>query len=160
MNDRTAARFIECEKIIDAWTADDIIAYEVELQEKRRWNYMGLDFGIVKKRKGEAYEANTWEDLVWGRNCRAVKEIVLENISTYDSEACEARLTIGTMNTLTAKLAEYIQRFDCNDLTNLVTDDYIKTVEFLGELSIGLATVIDDYIYEGIEYDFKLIDSY
>lgn len=121
---------------------------------------MGLDFGIVKKRKGEAYAANAWEDLVWGRNCRAVKEIVLENISTYDSKTCEARLTIGTMNTLIMKLAEYIQQFDCNDLTNLATDDYVKTVGFLGDLSVGLAVVVDDYIFEGIEYDFKLIDSY
>lgn len=121
---------------------------------------MGLDFIVQRKRKGEAYEASAWEDVVIGRNCHTAKEVVLDNISTYDEEKNMAKLTIGTMNQLVFKLSEKLQEFDLNDKDVFYDAAYSKTMAFLSELAKALAVAAIDYEFDGIEYDFRLIDSY
>ena len=122
---------------------------------------MGLDFGIVRKRKGEAYESDGWEDVVWGRNCREVKKIVLENISTYGKEAKnEAPLTIGTLNNLVIKLAESLDSYNLNEKYTFEDENYQKTLIFLSELARGIYDGCLDYEYEEKEYEYKLIDSF
>lgn len=121
---------------------------------------MGLDFGVVKKRKGKAYESDCWEDVVWGRNCHKVKEIVLDNISSYDKENCEAKLSIGTINNLIIKLAESLKSYDLNNKDTFENDDYTKTLDFLSGLAKGIYKDCIDYEYGGISYEYKLIDSF
>ncbi len=121
---------------------------------------MGLDFGIVRKKKGEAYASDAWEDVVWGRNCHEVKKIVLQNISTYDEEKFEAPLTIGTLNNLVVKLAESLENYNLNEKYTFEDDRYTKTLSFLSELTAGIYNHCTDYEFEGIEYEYKLIDSF
>lgn len=121
---------------------------------------MGLDFGIVKRRKGEAYKSDAWKDVVWGRNCHEVKSIVLRNIDTYNEATGTAELKIGTLNNLVIELAKSLDDFNLEEKNTLFDDDYVKTVAFLGELATSIAESAYDYVFEGIEYDFQLIDSY
>lgn len=120
---------------------------------------MGLDFYIMKKRKGEAYRSDNWEETVYGRNCWSVRELVLDNISTYDSEKQEAELTIGTLNNLLIKLSENLKNYNLNDEDTFLLDDYTKLLDWISQL----AKTIKVHCYwmeNGIEYEYMLIDSY
>lgn len=121
---------------------------------------MGLDFIIQRKRKGEVYESDAWEEVVYGRNCWNVRDIVLKNISTYDEKTYTAKLNIGTLHNLVIKLAEDLKDYNLNNKETLKGDRYVKTMGFLGELASGLKEVALDYDFEDIEYEFRLIDSY
>lgn len=121
---------------------------------------MGLDFIIQRKRKGEAYESDAWEEVVYGRNCYNVKKIVLENISTYDEEKNIAELTIGTLNNLIGKLAEYTSNRNLNEKWVFEDVDYTKTLNFLFQLARAVCEHCLDKEYNNIEYEYRLIDSY
>lgn len=121
---------------------------------------MGLDFIIEKKRKGEAYESDAWEEVAYGRNCYKVKEIVLDNISTYDKDKFEAKLSIGTLNNLVGKLAEYTSNRNLNDDYTFEDDDYTKTLDFLSQLAKAINIHCLDKEYDGIEYEYRLINSF
>lgn len=121
---------------------------------------MGLDFIIQRKRKGETYESDAWEEVVYGRNCHNVKKIVLENISTYDRDKFEAKLSIGTLNNLVGKLAEYTSSRNLNDDYIFEDDDYTKTLDFLSQLAKAIHDHCIDKEYDDIEYEYRLIDSY
>lgn len=121
---------------------------------------MGLDFTIQRKRKGEAYGSDAWEEVVYGRNCHNVKKIVLENISTYDKEKCVAELTIGTLNNLIGKLAEYTSNRNLNEEWVFEDDDYVKTLDFLSQLARAVYEHCLAKEYDNIEYEYRLIDSY
>lgn len=121
---------------------------------------MGLDFYIERRKKGEAYKSDGWEEIVVGRNCRKVKEIVLENISTYDRDKYEAKLTIGTLNNLVGKLAEYTSNRNLNEEWVFEDDDYTKTLNFLFQLARAVYEHCLDKEYNNIEYEYRLIDSY
>lgn len=121
---------------------------------------MGLDFGIVKRRKGEAYASDAWQDMVWGRNCYEAKDIVLQNISTYDEATCTAELRLGTLNNIVVELAKSLDQYDMGDKDTLCDDNYVKTANFLGQLAIAMAEIATEYEFDGIEYEFQLIDSY
>ena len=118
---------------------------------------MGLDFFIERKRKGKPYESNTWEEVVYGRNCYKVREIILQNISTYDQDTCEAKLTIGTLNDLIGKLAEYISSRNLNNEYIFCDDNYIKALDFLSQLA---KVVYDHYFDYENDYEYRLINSF
>lgn len=121
---------------------------------------MGLDFGIIRKRKGEAYKADTWDDIVWGRNCYEVRRTVLNNISTYDANKCEAELSIGTLNNLVIELAKSLENYNLNNEATLINDQYQKTLKFIFELAQGIFKDCLDYDFNDIKYEYRLIDSY
>lgn len=121
---------------------------------------MGLDFGIRRKKKGEAYASDAWEDMVYGRNCHKVKDIVLSNISTYDKDNYEAKLTIGTLNNLAIKLAESLKEYNLNNEDTFYNDDYTKTLDFLSQLSETIKQHCIDFEYDGFDYDYLLYDSF
>ena len=119
---------------------------------------MGLDFGIEKKRKGEAYSTLTWEDAhdSW-RNCHEVKRIFCEIIETNDSYVYP--ITIGAMQIIVKKLCDRLQEENFNDMDSI--DDYQLT-KLLCAIS-DLCTIINDalwYYQQGIEYEYRVFDSY
>lgn len=119
---------------------------------------MGLDLYIRKKRKGEAYESSGWEDMAYTRNGWTVREIILDNISTYDQETGTAKLTIGTLNEIIVKLAETLKEYNFNDYVN--SSDYYQVARFLGELAINLASDVVEGEEDNILYEYQLVDSY
>lgn len=120
---------------------------------------MGLDFCIQRRRKGEAYKSDVWTTVVSGRNCWYTRDIVLKNISTYDPDTYTAELGIGTLVEIMHKLSSDLLTFDMNDSSEFESDDFWKTSHFLGELALMIADGALDS-EEGIEYDYRLIDSY
>lgn len=121
---------------------------------------MGLDFIIKRKKKGEAYKSDTWQDVVVGRNCYNVKEIILNNISTYNKDTQIAELTIGTLNNLLMILTNELGNINLNDKYSITDDNYIRLLSFISELSNCIYRHCIDYTFDGIEYEYILVDSY
>lgn len=118
---------------------------------------MGLDLYIRKKRKGEAYESSGWEDMAYSRNGWTVRQIILDNISTYDENTQTAKLTIGTLNEIIVKLAELLEEYNFNDYID--SSKYYEVARFLGELATNLASDVVER-EDNILYEYQLIDSY
>ena len=119
---------------------------------------MGLDFGIQKRRKGEAYENLRWEDAhdSW-RNCHEVKRIFEETIEFND--AYYYPISIGAMQILIKKLCDRLQEENFNDMDFI--DDYQLT-KLLCAIS-DLCKIINDAIWDysqGIEYEYRVFDSF
>ena len=121
---------------------------------------MGLDFIIERKRKGEAYESDAWKDCVIGRNCHHVKELTLQNIGSYNKETFTADLNIGTLNKLLKVYADDIQSWNLNNEECFYDDNYTKTLNWMSELAQAIYEHAIDYEYEGVEYKYRLIDSF
>lgn len=122
---------------------------------------MGLDLGIVRKRKGPAYEACEWEDVCWWRNCWEARIIILGSISTYDKETCEAPLTLGAIHQMLKNLIKEVEFYSLNDLSKIDTNALAKMYRCIGDLGKLLADDIWDYEFEeDVRWDYKLIDSY
>ena len=119
---------------------------------------MGLDLCIRKKRKGEAYASSNWEEIAYSRNGWEVRQIILDNISTYDEDTQTAKLTIGTLNEIIVKLAEALKEFNFNDYVDSLA--YYRIANFLGQLASNLAVDIVDMEEDNIFYEYCLIDSY
>ena len=119
---------------------------------------MGLDFGIEKKRKGDAYSSLAWTDAhdPW-RNCHEVKRIFCETIETNDSYSYP--ITIGAMQVLIKKLADELQRVDFNDMDNVDNYSVPKLLNAISDLSEIINAAIFDYD-EGIEYEYRVYDSF
>lgn len=122
---------------------------------------MGLDLGIVKRRRGPAYEACEWEDVCWWRNCWEARDIILNSISTYSKEDCEAVLTIGAIQGMLKNLIAGADSYSLNDLAKIDTDALAKVYRCIGDLGKLLADDIWNYEFNSdIRWDYKLIDSY
>lgn len=119
---------------------------------------MGLDLYIRKKRKGEAYESSSWDDMAYTRNGWEVRDIILDSISTYDPETYTAKLTIGTLNEIIVNLAEALKEYNFNDYID--SSDYYKIANFLGELATSLASDVVEREEDDILYEYQLVDSY
>ena len=119
---------------------------------------MGLDLYIKKKRKGEAYESSKWEDVAYTRNGWTVRQIILDNISTYDEDTYTAELTIGTLNEIIIELAKALKDFNFDDYVE--SSSYYKIANFLGQLASNLASDVVDMEEDNIFYEYCLIDSY
>lgn len=118
---------------------------------------MGLDFGIQRKRKGEAYKTLQWEDCCWWRNCHEVKEIFHETIEFNDDY--EYPITLGAIQILIQKLSDELQTYNFNDMEDI--DGY--SIEKLLTAIADLSAILNEAIYQyeqGIEYDYKVIDSF
>ena len=119
---------------------------------------MGLDFGIEKKRKGQAYSSLAWEDAhdSW-RNCYEVKRVFCETIETNDTGYYP--ITIGAMQVLVKKLSDRLQEENFNDLDYV--DEY-KVNKLLCAIS-DLCKIINEALWDyqqGIEYEYRVYDSF
>lgn len=119
---------------------------------------MGLDFGIEKRRKGQAYSALIWEDAheSWC-NCHEVKRIFCETIETNDTYSYP--ITIGAMQVIVKKLSDRLQKENFNDMDSI--DDYQLT-KLLCAIS-DLCNIINDALWDydqGIEYEYRVYDSF
>ena len=119
---------------------------------------MGLDFGIQKRRKGEAYSTLAWEDAhdSW-RNCHEVKRIFCETIETNDTYLYP--ISIGAMQIIVKKLCDRLQEENFNNMDEI--NDYQLT-KLLCAIS-DLCTIINDAIWDyqqGIEYEYRVYDSF
>lgn len=122
---------------------------------------MGLDFYIEKRPKGKSFSNKNWEEITYGRNCHKVKDITLNYLDKDTREKGIYCVSFGTLNKILKGLIdELISRKNFNKKDELINDDYIKTLFFISELSKELAISMCDYEYEGIEYDYRIIDSY
>lgn len=120
---------------------------------------MGLDLGIVRRRKGPAYEACAWDDVCWWRNCWAARDVILRSISTYDKEKCEAPLTIGAVQKMLENLIAEAKTYNLDDCYD--GDDALQKIYLcIGDLGHLLYQDMNDYEFERINYDYRLIDSY
>ena len=119
---------------------------------------MGLDLYIRKKRKGETYKSSKWEDVAYTRNGWTVRQIILDNISTYDEDTYTAELTIGTLNEIIIELAKALKDFNFDDYVE--SSSYYKIANFLGQLASNLASDVVDMEEDNIFYEYCLIDSY
>lgn len=119
---------------------------------------MGLDFGIQKRRKGEAYKNLCWEDahISW-RNCHEIKKIFKETIE-FDDTYCYP-ISIGAMQILIKKLSDELQKVDFNKMEEV--DEY--SVNKLLCAIEDLTKIINDAIWDysqGIEYEYRVFDSF
>ena len=119
---------------------------------------LGLDFGIQKRRKGEAYDNLRWEDAhdSW-RNCHEVKRIFKETIE-FDDTYCYP-ISIGAMQILIKKLSDELQKVDFNKMEEV--DDY--SVNKLLCAIEDLTKIVNDAIWDysqGIEYEYRVFDSF
>lgn len=119
---------------------------------------MGLDFGIEKKRKGEAYTSLAWEDAhdSWC-NCHEVKRIFCETIETNDSYVYP--ITIGAMQIIVKKLCDRLQEENFNNMDSINEYQLTKLLVAISDL----CTIINDAIWDyqqGIEYEYRVYDSY
>lgn len=122
---------------------------------------MGLDFFIQRHRTEEEYKSDAWEDVVYGRNCYHIREIVLNNISTYNKETQEGDLTIGTLNKLLYILSQELKEYNFSNYESLIYEHSAdKLFSFISQLA---ETIREDLIardYDDIHYKYKLVDSY
>ena len=121
-------------------------------------DYLGLDFGIQKRRKGEAYENLRWEDVhdSW-RNCHEVKRIFSETIEFDDTY--NYPISIGAMQILIKKLSDELQKVDFNNMEEV--DDY-GVPKLLCAIE-DLTKIVNDAIWDysqGIEYEYRVFDSF
>ena len=119
---------------------------------------MGLDFGIQKRRKGEAYENLRWEDAhdSW-RNCHEVKRIFSETIKINDEYYDP--ITIGAMQILIKKLSDELQKVDFNKMNEVDEYSVNKLLCAIEDLSKIINDAIWDY-QDGIEYEYRVFDSF
>lgn len=119
---------------------------------------MGLDFGIEKKRKGEAYAALSWDEAhdSW-RNCHEVKRIFYETIETNDSYVYP--ITIGAMQILIKKLSDELQKVDFNKMDEVDNYNVPKLLCAIEDLTKIINDAIWDY-ENGIEYEYRVFDSF
>lgn len=123
---------------------------------------MGLDFLIKKRRKGEAYEGSSWEEIAYGRNCYAVRDVVLRYVDTDKGEDDYVYpVGFGTLNNIAkALIDEAVSQRDFNNKEEMTDDGYIKMMYFASDLAKGLAASAVDYEYETAEYEYRIINSY
>lgn len=119
---------------------------------------MGLDLGIVKRRKGEAYSLCSWEDVCWWRNCWKARVIMLDCINSYDAEAQEAPINLGAMQKMIEELIKEVH--SCNINEQVVSDDTIKIYQCISDLAKIIHDEMWSWYWGDPEYDYKLIDSY
>ena len=119
---------------------------------------MGLDFGIQKRRKGEAYENLRWEDAhdSW-RNCYEVKRIFSETIE-FNDEYCYP-ITIGAMQILIKKLSDELQKVNFNKMDEVDEYSVNKLLFAIEDLSKIISDAILDY-QNGIDYEYRVFDSF
>ena len=119
---------------------------------------MGLDFGIQKRRKGEAYENLCWEDAhdSW-RNCHEVKRIFSETIEFNDEYYYP--ITIGAMQILIKKLSDELQKVNFNKMDEVDEYSVNKLLCAIEDLSKIINDAIWDY-QNGIEYEYRVFDSF
>ena len=119
---------------------------------------MGLDFGIQKRRKGEAYENLRWEDAhdSWC-NCHEVKRIFKETIEFNDTGYYP--ITIGAMQILIKKLSDELQKVDFNKMDEVDEYSVNKLLCAIEDLSKIINDAIWDY-QNGIEYEYRVFDSF
>lgn len=118
---------------------------------------IGLDFGIQKRRKGEAYSTLQFEDCCSWCNCYEVKDIFRETIKFNDTYIYP--ITIGAMQILIKRLSDELQNVDFNNMDEV--DDY--TVNKLLCAIEDLTKIINEAIWEheqGIEYEYQVFDSF
>ena len=119
--------------------------------------YLGLDFGIEKRRKGENYKGLSWDDCCSWRNCHEVKDIFRETIEFNDTYYYP--ISIGAMQILIKKLSDELQKVDFNKMDEV--DDY--NVNKLLCAIEDLTKIINDAIWDysqGIEYEYRVFDSF
>lgn len=123
---------------------------------------MGLDFYVEKRRKGSAYEGESWEEIAYGRNCYTVRDVVFHYVDrSQDPNDYIFKVGYGTLNKIVKGLIdEAVLQRDFNDKENMVDDSYTKTLLFASELAKGLVSSAIDYEYENAEYDYRIINSY
>lgn len=119
---------------------------------------MGLDFGIEKRRKGEAYQGLAWEEAhdPW-RNCHEVKDIFCKTIETNNTYYYP--ITIGAMQVVVKKLTDRLQEENFNNIDAI--DEY-RVNKLLCAIS-DLCDIIADALFEnldGIEYEYRVYDSF
>ena len=119
---------------------------------------MGLDFGIQKRRKGEAYKHLKFENAheSWC-NCYQVKQIFKETIE-FNKE-CYYPISIGAMQILIKKLSDELQKVDFNKMDEV--DDY-RVNKLLCAIE-DLTKIINDAMWDysqGIEYEYRGYDSF
>ena len=119
---------------------------------------MGLDFGIQKRRKGDAYSSLAFEDahLPWC-NCHEVKRIFCETIEINDTDYYP--ITIGAMQIIVKKLCDRLQEENFNNMDMI--NDY-KLTKLLCAIS-DLCKIISDALWDyqqGIEYEYRVYDSF
>ena len=119
---------------------------------------LGLDFGIQKRRKGEAYENLRWEDAhdSWC-NCHEVKRIFNETIEFNDTGYYP--ITIGAMQILIKKLSDELQRVNFNKMDEVDEYSVNKLLCAIEDLSKIINDAIWDY-QDGIEYEYRVFDSF
>ena len=119
---------------------------------------MGLDFGIQKRRKGEAYENLRWEDAhdSWC-NCHEVKRIFNETIEFNDTGYYP--ITIGAMQILIKKLSDELQKVNFNKMDEVDEYSVNKLLCAIEDLSKIINDAIWDY-QDGIEYEYRVFDSF
>lgn len=119
---------------------------------------MGLDFGIQKRRKGEAYENLHWEDAhdSW-RNCNEVKDIFRETIEFNDTY--HYPISIGAMQILVKKLSDELQKIDFNKMDEVDGYNVNKLLCAIEDLTKIINDAIWDYS-QGIEYEYRVFDSF
>ena len=132
----------------------------VKISEKivKVGDQLGLDFGIQKRRKGEAYENLRWEDAhdSW-RNCHEVKRIFSETIEFNDEYYYP--ITIGAMQILIKKLSDELQKVDFNKMDEVDEYSVNKLLCAIEDLSKIINDAIWDY-QNGIEYEYRVFDSF
>ena len=119
---------------------------------------MGLDFGIEKRRKGDAYSSLAWEEAHYSwRNCHEVKRIFCETIETNDTYCYP--ITLGAMQIIVKKLCDRLQEENFNNMDQI--DDY-QITKLLCAIS-DLCKIISDTFWDyqqGIEYEYRVYDSF
>ena len=119
---------------------------------------MGLDFGIQKRRVGDAYKSLRWEDThnSW-RNCDEVKDIFRETIEFNDTYYYP--ITIGAMQILIKKLSDELQKVDFNKKEEVDGYSVNKLLCAIEDLTKIINDAIWDYS-QGIEYEYRVYDSF
>lgn len=119
---------------------------------------MGLDLGIVKRRKGEDYSMCSWDDVCWWRNCWQAREIILSCICTYDEEAHEALINLGAMQKMIEELTKEVSDRNISEI--VISDDTIKIYQCISDLAQIIHDEMWAWCWADPEYEYKLIDSY
>ena len=118
---------------------------------------IGLDFGIEKRRKGEAYKTLQFEDVCSWRNCHEVKRIFRETIEFNDTYLYP--ITIGAMQILIKKLSDELQEVNFNKMDEVDEFAAYKLLCAIEDLSKIISDAIWDY-QQGIEYEYQVFDSF